>query len=283
MSTDRIETGSGVAGVNVTIGEDNAGPGTNQVLSALEAQIGNVVASATAPTQPVIPGVMANGQCCEACGQAMGWDPATPIPEKCHCGGRIWIGDNIEQARQRAETAKGAAKPDKSPRKLRAPKANPTVKVTIEEAPEDVAAEAVATFKDERHPKERQKAAQVALIAKLKLDTVNYKEVGEGVVDAIGYTIWVDNRPQYIIQEPIETAMDMMRQYRADRIEHPGIRFDAARIQNLPDEVNACSFKGQIVATLVHRSGVYRVKQDEKVKIGAKVSGTGSLVWAVLK
>ena len=246
-------------------------------MTELEKEIDAVVDTANATAQPAQPTVAY--LCCQVCMKSRPYNPADPMPTECGldgCKGRVWVGDNEEQARNRATMAASATKPAKAKR-TQAPKATPAAAPVAETTP--LTGEVAV---DGRTPKEKQQAAQKALAEKFNLGHSDYTEVGTGIVDAIGYTVWVDSKPEYVIQSPIESAVDFMRSYREDRKTHPGVRFDVAQVQELSDELRPCVFRGQLVASLVFAGGILRVKPGQAVKIGAKLSSTGSVVWCVL-
>lgn len=246
-------------------------------MTDLEREINSVVATANA-TQPEPPAPTPDAHlCCQTCLSTRTYDPSGPMPTECGvngCTGRVWVGETAEMAKNRATMAASATKP--KAKRTSAPKAAPVAAQT--EHPSVAGSVEV----DGRTPKEKQQQAQAELAKKFNLNHTDYVEVGAGVVDAIGYTIWNDSRPEYMIQSPIESAVDFMRAYREDRKTHPGIRFDAAQIQELSPELRPCVFRNQLIASLVYPGGILRVKPGQNVKIGAKLSSTGSVVWSVL-
>jgi len=129
---------------------------------------------------------------------------------------------------------------------------------------------------------EREKATK-AFIKELKLNEIQPVEVGQAVVQTVGFTIWVDKLPTYRFYEPIESAQDFMAAYNAVRAEQPATRIDVAECAKCTnEELNKLLFRGELIASLNNGQGTLRVQPGDTVTIGALKTPKGNLRFVVI-
>lgn len=129
--------------------------------------------------------------------------------------------------------------------------------------------------------------AVAALITKYGLNAVEIKEIGTGVVMTLGFTQWIDDEdgnriPAYTLMEMTDTPESFRKLFDEARKHDGRVSIDAAQMTGLSAEVLACSYQGFVIANLRNNTGAIRVKIDQKVRLGAKLSTAGRPVYYVL-
>lgn len=107
--------------------------------------------------------------------------------------------------------------------------------------------------------------------------------VGTALVQAVGFTVWVDQKPQYRIQESFETGKEFAEAFNEYRAEQPSARIDVAACINASDpELVACLFRGDMVVGLSTSTGTKQVRRGDVIKIGAVKTSKGNLRFNIL-
>ena len=128
-------------------------------------------------------------------------------------------------------------------------------------------------------------AAVNKLIQSHSLNEVEIKEVGTGMIFTLGFTRWTEHegarRPVYSFMELTDTPQSFKEELNAARSEDSMIAVDVARVTGLSESIAATSFGGEIVASLRNQTGPVMVTKGAKVKLGARLSKQGRLIWFV--
>lgn len=168
-----------------------------------------------------------------------------------------------------------------------APKAPRTRrKVEAATAPEPAPAQASVDPSAPVDYKAAREAAAAALIRKYALNEVEIKPVGTGTVFTLGFTRWAERDdgsrfPVYSFMELTDTPQSFKDELNSARREDGTVTVDVARITGLAPEVSAACFGGELIASLKNQSGPVRVMAGASVKLGARLSKLGRLVWFV--
>lgn len=130
-----------------------------------------------------------------------------------------------------------------------------------------------------------------AFVNKHQLTEV-FKPVGEATIESIGFTIWVKqeegqpNRPMFRWMEPSDTSESFKAEFNraVQQFGSTQVRMDVYRAAHVsPPDLKRIGFQGEL--TLNRNAGdgsVYAVRGD-RVRVGARLSKTGSIVFAALK
>ncbi len=233
-------------------------------------------------------------------------------PELCECGGRTWPGDTLEQAKQRVERVKKMAAPTIKP-PAPAPKPEPVVEPPkpepVESKPEPVAEPSkpveppkpkpvrAARHRVEHKP-EPKPVEQIAegpidwkmererFIFEHKINQLSWTPVGKGVVQTVGFTIWVEEdgkrSPVFRFMEPTDTPESFRAEYNKARELWGNVEMDVVRVAKLPPVMRPVTYQGELIARMNAGEGRVFVRRGSNVTIGAKVANTGSLYFAIL-
>lgn len=251
--------------------------------------------------------------CCGECHGGTTYDLANPLPTTCptcKANDPKWgVGMSFSEARNNLKTSP-APQPAQAP--AIAPAQEPKTAKPVAQAPEpkpEQKPEPKQTKARVSKPKPEPKAAEptvdpavsapvndaidlkaqrLAAIDKLisihGLNTVQFIKVGTAEVYSVGFTSWDGNLPSYTFQEPFDTAESFRSVLKEARAQDGRIAVDVALMTNIePQELVNALFQGQLVAGLASDTGPIRVKAGDKVKIGARVTKTGGLLFRVLK
>lgn len=176
--------------------------------------------------------------------------------------------------------------PDKvdppAPAPKRTRKANPVTQVVATVAPAIHPSE--VSPGDQIDWEAQRNAAREALTAKFGLNPVEWKPVGTGVIYTFGFSAWEGSRPVYGWMELTDTPQSFRAVFDEARASYPAAAMDAAKVTALPEELVPLAFQGMLTATLrpMMAAGGIRATVNAKVTIGAKLSKSGSVVFAVL-
>ena len=237
------------------------------------------------------------------------------LPRKCKvCSCRVWPGDTKEVALGRATMAsRSYGKTDGQSNKIpdtetggsvepmptkTDPKKEETVaptktepakrqrkrrtKATVEDVGVLPTPEVIQDVSD---PAEHRRLCMDALSQSL---TTRYQFVGMGTVSQVGYTLWLEDAdgrrtPRHRWYESmIEDGKDFMEELNQVKKMFPATSIDVARVIQLDDNIKGCAFKGEIAANLNAGEGAVRVKDGQRVMLGARLTGSGSIVWAIM-
>ena len=135
--------------------------------------------------------------------------------------------------------------------------------------------------------KAMREAATNHLIQKFCLNEVDIKEVGQGTIFSLGFTRWVINEngnraPSYNFMEMTDTPASFKEELNAARAEEGMVTIDVAKVVGLNAEVAATSFGGELIASLKNQTGPVRAGLGSRIRLGAKLSKTGRIVWFAL-
>lgn len=234
-------------------------------------------------------------------------------PELCQCGGRTWPGTTMEQARQRVERVKKMQQPNPAHIiKPPAPRAEPVVEEPVAEAPKpEPVAEApkpveapkqaarATRKKVEPKPVEQPVAEQTVadgpidwkqererFIYEHKINQLSWTPVGKGVVQTVGFTIWVEEdgkrSPVFRFMEPTDTPESFRAEYNKARELWGNVEMDVVRVSKLPPVMRPVTYQGELIARMNSGEGRVFVRRGSNITIGAKVAQTGSLYFAIL-
>lgn len=128
-------------------------------------------------------------------------------------------------------------------------------------------------------------AAVNKLIQLHSLNEVEIKDVGTGMIFTLGFTRWTEHegarRPVYSFMELTDTPQSFKEELNAARSEDSMITVDVARVTGLSAEIVPTAFNGELIASLRNQTGPVMVTKGAKVKLGAKLSKQGRLIWFV--
>jgi len=135
--------------------------------------------------------------------------------------------------------------------------------------------------------KAAREAAAAALIRKYALNEIEIKPVGTGTVFTLGFTRWTENGegtrvPVYSFMELTDTPQSFKEELNSARSSDGTVTVDVARVTGLVPEVSAACFGGELIASLKNSTGPVRVMAGAHVKLGARLSKSGRLVWFVM-
>lgn len=129
------------------------------------------------------------------------------------------------------------------------------------------------------------KAAVNKLIQLHSLNEVEIKDIGTGMIFTLGFTRWTEHdgarRPVYSFMELTDTPQSFKEELNAARAEDGMISVDVARVTGLTPEIAATAFNGELIASLRNATGPVLVTKGAKVKLGARLSKQGRLIWFV--
>ena len=129
------------------------------------------------------------------------------------------------------------------------------------------------------------KAAVNKLVQLHGINEVEIKEVGTGMIFTLGFTRWTEHegarRPVYSFMELTDTPQSFKEELNAARAEDGMISVDVARVTGLTTEIAATAFNGELIASLRNATGPVLVTKGAKVKLGARLSKQGRLIWFV--
>ena len=128
-------------------------------------------------------------------------------------------------------------------------------------------------------------AAVNKLIQLHSLNEVEIKDIGTGMIFTLGFTRWIEHegarRPIYSFMELTDTPQSFKEELNAARAEDGMISVDVARVTGLTPEIAATAFNGELIASLRNATGPVLVTKGAKVKLGARLSKQGRLIWFV--
>lgn len=270
---------------------------------------GPAASAPSTPTPDTMIGVLKFPVCAE-CGHVATWNPETEPTPKCKCGASFrMVAPSLEVGRRAAEQfmkAKAtvppsepeAPQPDPTPtpatpkrtRRPVAPKpAEPSgaSSTSASTAPGATCAAPTTGASVPLTGKELRENAEKALSA--KLNPVSVVEVGQGIVDALGYTVWIEKDghrlPAWNFKELTDTPESFKAELNAARRTDGNITIDVARVSGLePIELRQARFQNLLIANLVGGNPTGRVScmPGSKVRIGAKLTSAGRPVFFIM-
>jgi hypothetical protein len=239
--------------------------------------------------------------CCQGCGHTY---PSAEVPEvcpSCKATAYQWPGDTAEEAKSRADRAKGITNaptttPEPSPSVEPAPTAAPNppattrkpraARKTEEKLPEQPAASTPATSEQSTDTVDftaAREAAVAAFIEKHRLNEIQPLPVGHVTVQTVGFTLWLNKRPVYRFHESVETGKEFMEAYNEARAEQPALAIDVARCSDCDNpELEACLYRGDVVVGLNSGHGTKQVRRGDRIKIGALRTSTGKIRFVMI-
>lgn len=155
----------------------------------------------------------------------------------------------------------------------------------VEQPPVAQAAPVAPTPTEHADPKAAREAAIARLIQTHNLNEIEVKELGQGTVYTLGFTRWTeqDGRrlPVYSFMELTDTPQSFKEELNAARQEDGMIALDVARVTDLTADIFPTTFGGELIASLKNSHGPVLAARGARVKIGAKLSKLGRIVWFV--
>lgn len=129
-------------------------------------------------------------------------------------------------------------------------------------------------------------AAIEAFIAKHKLNSHTFTRVSTGRVHTFGFTRWLEDdagnrKPLYLFRD-IADSGEYAESLKQARASDGSVATDVVTVTGLSAEVRALVWNGELVASLRDGTQTHGPKIGSTVHLGAKVSRTGRLVWAVM-
>lgn len=221
--------------------------------------------------------------CCSDCGTTYGSNAGPKNPCICGSEGFQYPGVTKEQAIARREAAKAEA-PASEPAPIpTAAKPKRVVKAKAETPPPAPVYTTPAAQTDVDFAAVRE-AKVAAFIEAHKLNEIQPVEVGHATVQTVGFTVWTDKRPVFRLHESFETGKEFAEAYNEARAHQPATRIDICQCAKVDNpELEACLFKGDLIASLNSGHGTLRVQRGDRVKIGAYKTSTGKLRFAVIE
>lgn len=255
----------------------------------------NAIAGAT-------PAPMTRFATCQSCLETyeVTGDPAKKCP-LCQAECFQWVAPDKARSIEMAQRAAAKANPEPTPeptpepaveapkveavKKPRAKKAE--VVVVVDESKDieppvvvetSAATEAVVDMRAER------KAKIHAFIEKHKINEINPVAVGHGIVQTVGFTLWVNRKPVYRFQQPFESSRDFQAAYDEARAEQPALQIDCVQVCRLDNsELETLAFRGDLVASLNCGHGTQWARRGDVVELAAYKTKDSGLRFAVIK
>lgn len=244
----------------------------NNVMTSLLADINKLTQDA--------PGGEMQYYCCGECGATYGSNTGPEPCARCRMEGYHYQGSTKEEAVQRRAAATTATH-------IEAPAKRPRVKKTVEQAPAPTTTttpiiQAAATLDIDL--KAQRLASIESFIQKYNLNEIQPVEVGTAKVQTVGFTMWVSGKPVYRLHESFESAADFAAAYNAYRAQQPATRIDAAACNKVSNtELEACLFKGDLIASLNSGHGTIQVRRGDIVRLGAYKTKENRIRFAVIE
>lgn len=128
--------------------------------------------------------------------------------------------------------------------------------------------------------------ATTRLIAKHHLNNHTPAKVCTGEVISWGFTKWIEDaegnrKPTYVLRDVADSGEYMKSLTEQRRIDGT-TGTDVVLVTDLPAEVRACIWNGELIASTRDSVRTHRVTCGARVTLGAKVSSKGRLIWCVL-
>lgn len=204
--------------------------------------------------------------------------PKTTCPK---CSGLLWVGNTEDEAKAKA---KAESKVEPKVETKEEPKEEPKVQIVRKKAkPKPKVEVEVETEVETPDWKKVREEAVRKVVEEYKLNEFSPVPVGTAIVQALGFTLWQDKKPNFRFMEPFEEPIDFRQVYDAARAEQPATRIDVARCSDVDNElVKPTLYNGEAIVQLNNGSGTRTVKAGTKIKIGAVVSANGSYLRFVI-
>lgn len=236
------------------------------------ARIAALVGGQSAPpptTAPASEPVMIERKC--SCGATTTWATNVMPPEQCVGCHRPWNAPPAQPDPAVGGESAPAPKRGRPKRTVEQPK--------TEEQPQ--------TGEPTSTTKEVVEARVKELIAKLQLNDLQPKQVGTGVIFSLGFTRWVEREgervPQTYYMLPTDSPSSFRELYEAVHNADRTVAMDTALVSGLSAELADIAYRGEIEASLWDgKRGRISVMRGAKVRVGAKVSKRGRLLFSVL-
>jgi hypothetical protein len=223
---------------------------------------------------------------CQSCLQTYQAEQTPPRCPKCNAEVYQWPGDNVEQALERANRAIGTTT-KAAPATPTAPEKKPrAIKVKPEPTPTPTpAAPAMAATEPASAPDTAEREARVAaFITKHGVTEFSPVPVGIATVQTFGFTRWNDKKPTFILMNPFQDAETFQKVFDQARAEQPSTQIDCALCSHVDNaELEACLYRGDLIASLNAGHGTTIVRAGQQVQIGAFKTVSNRLRFAVLK
>lgn len=230
--------------------------------------------------------------CCHDCGETYGSNSGPKTTCDCGSTGFQYPGKTRDEAKERRAAALAPATPaptvDPIPA-APAPEKKKRVTKVQEKAPETPVAQAPApqVHAEAVDAKAEREARVSAFILKHNLNEFQPVEMGTAKVQAVGFTLWIrddkGSRPVYRIQESFESAADFRIAYDEARAQQPATRIDVAACNKVSNpELEACLYRGDLMASLNSGHGTIQVRRGDIVRIGVYKTKEGRLRFAVI-
>jgi hypothetical protein len=166
-------------------------------------------------------------------------------------------------------------------------KAKPAPAPVAAPAPEVAPVDPIHTALDQTDFKAVRNAAVEKFKYENKINGLDWTEVGVGEVFSVGFTLWQtvegSRRPSYGFMEIIDTPASFRASLAEAKTVDPMVKIDVAQITGLSEALVPLVYGGVLVASIWDmKTGPMRVMAGTRVRLGAKVSKSGSLLWQVL-
>lgn len=261
--------------------------------------------------------------CCPKCGVTSVLNPVNPIPYSCYTCGKptsFGTGPTPNAAKEKAAAIAfkkeslpaadnkstepvaaqpspvGPAEPAKQPaRQSRKPKVEKAVEQSKPNDQQTGTQEEVKpTTETVNGPlsgaewREMRMKAVADFIFKFHLNQVEVKPVGRANVYTHGFTQWNktdDNRqvPSYTFADPGDDPSVYNEAKRQARLNDSRVMNDVVMLTNIDDVILPTLYNAELVASIVSKKGRVAVKTGDVVEVGARLSGSGSIIWSVIR
>lgn len=225
--------------------------------------------------------------CCADCSTVYGSNSGPKA--KCECGseGFQYPGSTKEEARERRNQAQPVQTSETHAPAVEVAQPKKRAKKTQEAAPPVVAPAPTASAEPVDFRAERE-AKVAAFIQQRAINEFSPTPVGTAKVSTVGFTVWTRNeagaKPSYRLFQPFETAQDFRAAFDAARAEQPALNIDCCACHHVSDpELEACLFKGDLIASLNNGHGTIQVRRGDVVKLGCYKTKENRLRFAVIE
>lgn len=121
------------------------------------------------------------------------------------------------------------------------------------------------------------------LVRTKKLNETIPVSVGFGQVDAPGFSVWKDGKPNYrFFEVEFDTPESFGKSFEEAR-KSGMVELDVYRITKLSPEIHPLAYRGLITVSKNNGKEIVRAKVGDTIEIGATLSKNKSLIFSILK
>jgi len=137
---------------------------------------------------------------------------------------------------------------------------------------------------EEESAKEKRLKAIKSIIERKKINEVSPVAVGQGTIDAPGFTAWKNNKPETVFfEESFDTPESFRAAYFAAREKSTNVQMDSFRVTRLSKELHELSFRGVITVNRNNGYELIKAKPGDVIEIGALKTAKNAIIFVAMK